>query len=264
VWENVDKFNVKRGGFVCLFLPRHPPLVRTSSFTKFLDHTQRRTTVGRPPLDEWLARRRDLYLTTHNTHNRQTSITPVGFETTISAGERSQSYALDRAATGIGIRGGTEVRGWCAERIFGHKVDEVNRNKESYIMWSFIIDTLTWRPDTRNWYDGSRSTQGICYRPLKILFEEPVRKTPRVGLRNKYEVVFKMDHREIWWVWSVSMYLKKGACDGRLSTRYEKFIFQARPTTCRVVELQLSSEGAVCSMKFVYLFICFFFFLSRF
>jgi len=30
----------------------------------FLDHTQRRTTFGRTPLDEWSARRRDLYLTT--------------------------------------------------------------------------------------------------------------------------------------------------------------------------------------------------------
>jgi len=28
----------------------------------FLDHTQRRTTVGRTPLDEWSARRRDFYL----------------------------------------------------------------------------------------------------------------------------------------------------------------------------------------------------------
>jgi len=27
---------------------------------------------------------------------------PVGFEPTISAGERPQTYALDRAATGIG------------------------------------------------------------------------------------------------------------------------------------------------------------------
>jgi len=27
---------------------------------------------------------------------------PVGFETTISAGERPQTYALDRAATGTG------------------------------------------------------------------------------------------------------------------------------------------------------------------
>jgi hypothetical protein len=28
------------------------------------------TTLSRTPLDEWSARRRDLYLTTHNTHNR--------------------------------------------------------------------------------------------------------------------------------------------------------------------------------------------------
>ena len=41
-------------------------------------------------------------LTTHNTHNRQTSTPPVGFEPTISAGEQPQTYALDRAATGTG------------------------------------------------------------------------------------------------------------------------------------------------------------------
>ena len=72
------------------------------SFLRFLDHTQRRITVGRTPLDEWSARRRDLYLTTRNNHNRRTSMPPVGFEPTISAGVRPQTYALDRAATGIG------------------------------------------------------------------------------------------------------------------------------------------------------------------
>jgi len=41
-----------------------------SSFTRLLDHTQRRITVGRTPLDEGSARRRDLYLTTHNNRNR--------------------------------------------------------------------------------------------------------------------------------------------------------------------------------------------------
>ena len=80
-----------------------PTRVMASSFLMFLDHTQWRTTVGRTPLDEWSARRRDLYLTTHNTHNRQTSMPPVGFEPTISAGELPQTYALDSAATGIGI-----------------------------------------------------------------------------------------------------------------------------------------------------------------
>jgi len=46
-------------------------------FLMFLDHTQRRTAVGRTPLDEWSAHRRDLYLTTHDTHNRQISMLPV-------------------------------------------------------------------------------------------------------------------------------------------------------------------------------------------
>ena len=62
----------------------------------FLDHTQRRSTVGSTPLDELSARRRDLYLTTHDTHNRQISMPPVGFELTISAGERPAAARLLR------------------------------------------------------------------------------------------------------------------------------------------------------------------------
>jgi hypothetical protein len=50
-----------------------------TAFTRFLDHKQRRATVGRTSLDEWSARRRDLYL---RTHNRRTSIPPVRFEPT--------------------------------------------------------------------------------------------------------------------------------------------------------------------------------------
>jgi hypothetical protein len=92
--------------FVCLFAcfwRDSPQRARASSITRFLDHTQRRTTVCGTPLEEWSARRRDLYLTTHNTHNKQASMPPVGFEPRISAGERPQTYASDRAATGIGI-----------------------------------------------------------------------------------------------------------------------------------------------------------------
>jgi hypothetical protein len=47
-----------------------PQWARASAFTKFLDHSRRHITVGRTALDEWSARRRDLYLTTHNSHNR--------------------------------------------------------------------------------------------------------------------------------------------------------------------------------------------------
>jgi hypothetical protein len=55
--------------FVC-FWREDPQWAKTSWFARFLDHTQRRTTVGRIPLDDWSARRRDLHLTTHNTRNR--------------------------------------------------------------------------------------------------------------------------------------------------------------------------------------------------
>jgi len=77
-----------------------PTRAMASSFLRFLDHTQRHTTLGRIPLDEWSAHRRDLYLTRHNSHNRQTSMPPVGFKPTVSTSERPQTHALDRAATG--------------------------------------------------------------------------------------------------------------------------------------------------------------------
>jgi hypothetical protein len=76
-----------------------PARAMTSSSTRFHDHTQRRVTLCRTPLDECLARRRDLYLTTHNKHNRQTSFPPVVFEPTIAVGEWPLTYALDRAVT---------------------------------------------------------------------------------------------------------------------------------------------------------------------
>ena len=88
--------------FVC-FWRDSPQWTMASSFTRFVDHTQRRTKVGRTPLDDWSARRRDPYLTTNNHHNIQTSIPPMGFEPTFSAGERPQTYALDRAVTGTGL-----------------------------------------------------------------------------------------------------------------------------------------------------------------
>ena len=50
--------------------PTPLPLGQGLLFTRFLDHTQRRTTPGSTPLDERSARRRNLYVTTHNTHNK--------------------------------------------------------------------------------------------------------------------------------------------------------------------------------------------------
>jgi hypothetical protein len=58
--------------------------------------------LGRTPLDEWLPRSRDLYLTTNNTHKRQTSMRSAGFEPVVPVSKRPQTHSLDRAATGIG------------------------------------------------------------------------------------------------------------------------------------------------------------------
>ena len=51
-----------------------PNVVHGLLILEVLDHTRWRTTVSRTPLNEWSAHRRDLYLTTYNTHNRQTSM----------------------------------------------------------------------------------------------------------------------------------------------------------------------------------------------
>jgi len=80
-----------------------PTMVRASSFLTFLDHTQRRITVGRTPMYGWSARCRDFFLTTHDTHNRQTSMPPVGFESAISEVKRQEIHALDRTTTNTGF-----------------------------------------------------------------------------------------------------------------------------------------------------------------
>ena len=64
--------------------------------------TLRHTTVGRTPLDEWSAWRRDLYLTTKHTHKRQTFMSLARFEPRVSPSEGPQTHTLDRAATGVG------------------------------------------------------------------------------------------------------------------------------------------------------------------
>jgi len=63
--------------------------------------TLRHTTLGRAPLDQCSARRRDLCLTTHNTHKRLTSMPAAGFEPTVPASKRPQNQSLDCTATGI-------------------------------------------------------------------------------------------------------------------------------------------------------------------
>ena len=50
VWYNESNYGVQYK--ICFFWRDSPQWARVSSFMRFLDHTQRRTKVGRTPLDE--------------------------------------------------------------------------------------------------------------------------------------------------------------------------------------------------------------------
>ena len=58
-------------------------------------------TLSRTSLDECSTQDRELYLTIHNTHKRQTSMPLVGFEPTIPASEWQQIHALNCLDTRI-------------------------------------------------------------------------------------------------------------------------------------------------------------------
>jgi hypothetical protein len=83
-YQIFTKSSVAWSLFLSFFGATAPQWARAPSFTRFIDHTQRRTTVGRTPLDEGSARRRDLYLTTHNT-------APGGIQTQAAAELRLRS-----------------------------------------------------------------------------------------------------------------------------------------------------------------------------
>src|SRR5215475_49856 len=112
-------------------------------FLMFLDHTHRRSKVGRTPLDDRSARRRDLYLTTHDTHNRQISMPPVGFEPKISAGERPAAAHLLRSS--VRIPPGAWIFVCCECRVLSGRglCDElITRPEESYRLWCVVVCDL--------------------------------------------------------------------------------------------------------------------------
>jgi hypothetical protein len=92
---NVITFtNHNRPYFFYLAQYPHPfQWAMASTFTRLLDHTQRRSTVGRTPLDEGSASRRDFYLTAQ--HSQQTNILALG-------GIRTHNPSR-RAAADIGL-----------------------------------------------------------------------------------------------------------------------------------------------------------------
>ena len=86
-----------------LFLWRcGPTRAMASSFLRFLDHTQDASqSVGLLWTSDQLVAETSAWQHITITTDKQ-PCPPVGFEPTISASERPQTYALDRAATGTG------------------------------------------------------------------------------------------------------------------------------------------------------------------
>ena len=99
----------------------------------FRDHTQRHTTVGRTPLDEWSA----LYLTTHNTHNRQTSTPPSGIQILNPASKQPQNHTLDGAATGIGTLGYNTI---CCLLIYSNVIKYASLNDFLVVLSGILED----------------------------------------------------------------------------------------------------------------------------
>jgi hypothetical protein len=112
-------------------------------FLMFLDHTQRRTTVGRAPLDERSGLRRDFYLTTHDTRNRQISMHPVGVLPTISAGERPAGAHL--LISWVRLPSGAWIFICCECRVLsGRSLCEelIARPEKSYRLWCVVVCDL--------------------------------------------------------------------------------------------------------------------------
>ena len=111
----------------------------------YFTNTVRCTTPGRIPLDEWSAQHTELYLTIHNTHTRQTSKQPTGFEPIIPESERPQTHTLDRAATGSGKLGSSRSG-------YGLVSDSCEHNNEpsgSVTRRVFIFETSAFLFSTR-------------------------------------------------------------------------------------------------------------------
>ena len=84
-------------------MAQQPLVGQGLSLSKLHNYVIRHTTLGKTLLDDTSSRRTDLCLTTYNTHMRQTSVTPAGFELVVPASEPSLTHALNRAATEIGF-----------------------------------------------------------------------------------------------------------------------------------------------------------------
>jgi hypothetical protein len=136
----------------------------------FLDHTQRRSTVGRTPLDERSARRRDLYLTTHDTP-------------TISAGERPVAAHLLRSW--VRIPPGAWIFVCCECRVLSGRglCDElITRPEESYRLWCVVVCDLETSRICAPYINDIRSLRVNDLTLILLTWRKGLKSPVRVGL----------------------------------------------------------------------------------
>jgi hypothetical protein len=108
-----------------------------------------RTTVGRTSLDEWSARRRDLYLTTHDIRNRQISMprwdsNPRSQQ--VSGRKQHTTLTTDKYPCPGGIRT-QDLSRWAAA---GRSPSEIVYDISSLRVNDLTLILLTWRKSWAN------------------------------------------------------------------------------------------------------------------
>ena len=99
--SNLTMMNVSWINILHCFFTGKSSLVALASFVLGFSILLRHDTISKTRLDERSARRKELYLITHNTHKRETFMIPAEFEPVIPVSEMPQTQVLDRATTGI-------------------------------------------------------------------------------------------------------------------------------------------------------------------
>ena len=149
--------------------------------------TLRQITFGTTPLDEWSARRRDRYVTTHNTHKRTEIHAPAIFEPAIPASERPQTRALDRAATGIGTQGVSLLK---YASVFTLSIYVSPPHEAFSACGSMECPRTRWRSTGRGLRLGDWSTASL----LKILnfipFFEPDINEKTINCNNRLRLLY--------------------------------------------------------------------------
>jgi hypothetical protein len=133
-------------------------------FSRFLDHTQRRNTVDRTPLDEWSARRRDFYQTTHNTQQTNVHAPPPP-----TGGIRIFNLSSRRVAADVRLRGraatGTGTVPLCLPQVsHGLTIDWTRPFAMTGRRLTAGAIARPWTPEPRyiHWNPASTSQQTHC------------------------------------------------------------------------------------------------------